>query len=80
MPKFIVGVIATADVEVEADTEGEAEALAIAEIVLLNSADWSVDYCEKLDGDDDEGDEDDKEDDEDIDDEDIENFKFANEA
>jgi len=53
MPKFNVGVIATAEVEIEADTQEEAEALAIAEAVLLNSAYWSIDYCDELDEDED---------------------------
>ena len=61
MPKFIVGVIATAVIEVEADTQEEAEVLAITDPCLSNSAEWDIDYCKELDedDDDDENDEDD---------------------
>ena len=58
MPKFIVGIIATTETEVEADTQEEAEAIALADPLLLCSAEWSIDYCEKLDKDDEDDDED----------------------
>ncbi len=84
MPKFYVGVVATARVEIEADTQEEAEVLAIASACLLNSpsTEWSIEYCDELDEDEDDDDEDDddEDDDEDDDDEDDDDFKFANEA
>jgi len=81
MPKFYVGVVATARVEIEADTQEEAEVLAITSTSLLNSAEWSIEYCDELDEEDeDDLDDEDEDDDEDDDDEDDDDFKFANEA